>query len=417
MNKFLIALRIFSVSGAALVGFWIPIRLVGFEPTMELEILFDLLISVVSVVNIYLFFIDEEVNPREWRNWFSLSVLLDILCAMPFALIAFFVFDGAAHWMLIINLLAARHIAHIKFLLDSFDNLKPMTYRLLPILIGLPILIHVIACGWIVMGSGNALAEGDSELTIYIKAVYWAMTTLTTVGYGDITPKTPWQMVYAALTQILGVGFFGYVLSNVASLIARSDAAREHHMDNLDRIETFMKTHKIPDHLRAKTRSYFHYLWNHKKGYRDNALLKGLPDKIQSDLYFFINRSIIEKVPFLRLASPELIEDLMNHLEPRIVVPGERIFKVGDPGDSLYFIQSGAVRILTKEGSVVAELSDGSFFGEMALLSDRRRSATAVASQYCDLYSLSKGSFERVIHSYPEFHEHVQKVMKERQNA
>lgn len=406
-------LRLISIGGAFLVGFWLPIRLIGFEPPMGLEILFDLIVSFVSVINIYLYFHTTEKSPKNWRTWNNISLLLDVTCLLPLSLFVFLVFDQTMEWLLLLNLLTARHIRHIRPFLDYFDSLQPITYRLVPIFVMLPLLVHIIACGWIALGSGTVGNDPDQILT-YVKSIYWTFTTLTTVGYGDISAKSIPQMLYACGIQVVGVGVFGFILSNVAGLLARSDAAREHHMDNLDKIETYMKLHHTPDELRAKVRSYYHYMWTSKKGYRDESLIEELPAKIQSELLLHINQPIIQKVSFLNTASPELIEELMSELKPRVFVPGERIFKAGEVGDSLYFIQNGNVAIISKDGKKLATLGEGSFFGEMALLSDNPRSATAQADEFCDIFTLHRESFERVTNSYPEFRSHIQEVMAKR---
>lgn len=400
-------MRVLSIFGAFLVGFWLPIRLIGYNPPVAVEIFFDLLVSLVAGLNIYLFFHLTQENPWKFKSWLNLGLILDVICLMPLSIFAFLVFDTTVGWILLLNLLCARHIRQIKPFLDQYDSLQPMTYRLIPLFLSLPLLVHLIACGWIALGSGTAGIDADPILT-YVKAIYWAFTTLTTVGYGDISAKTIPQMLYACGTQVIGVGVFGFILSNVASLLSRSDAAREHHMNNLDKIETFMRNHKIPHDLKARTRNYYHYLWTTKQGYQDTSLIEGLPHKLQSDLFFHINRSIVEKVPFLNKASAEMIEDLMDQLEPRIYVPGERIFRIDEPGDCLYFIQSGQVDIIGRDNQVLIRLSDGAFFGEIALLTDKPRSATAKAVGYCDLFLLHRQAFHHVANAYPEFKMHLE---------
>jgi voltage-gated potassium channel len=119
-------------------------------------------------------------------------------------------------------------------------------------------------------------------------------------------------MLYACFLQVTGVGVFGFVLSNVASLLSRMDAAREHHLDNLDKVETFMHSHHIPVDLKGKVRSYYHYMWKKHRGYQDRTLLADLPQKMQSEVLLFINRNIVSKVPLFKGASEDLVEELMS---------------------------------------------------------------------------------------------------------
>jgi voltage-gated potassium channel len=407
-------LRLFSILTAILVGGTLPLYLIGIQLPNGVELFFDILVPIASANNIYLHFKSREKKLWRFKSWIHLGLWADLICLVPFSLIVA-LWTGQRYASLVfINLMVTRHIGRIKSFLDAFGNLKPVLYRLVPLALTTPLLVHLVACGWISLGSGSAGPDLDRTFE-YVKALYWSFSTLTTVGYGDITAKTPVQMFYASLIQVIGVGMFGYVLSNVTSLLSRIDAAREHHMDSLDRIETFMHSHRIPTSLRGSIRSYYHYLWTNHKGYRDKTLIRDLPPKIQSELLFYINKSIIEKVPFFKGANQELIEDLMTQLEPKIIVPGERIFRVDEPGSALYFIHSGEVEILARDGSRVVILGEGSFFGEMALLSDRLRNATARALSYTDLYILPKESFFRTIAAYPEFRKHIEDVVKTRQ--
>ena len=409
-------LRLFSIFNAMLVGFWLPLRMIGFKIPLPVDLTLDLVISLASAVNIYIHFKKHEQKFSDWKAWISVSVVLDLVCLMPLMFIDDRFFDSNSTGLVFLNLLAARHIWKIKEFLDEFDTLKPIVYRIVPLALTMPLLVHLIACGWMALGSGTAGPDPDKTFE-YIRAFYWAMTTLTTVGYGDIAAKTAYQMLYCSGTQLVGVGVFGFVLSNVASLLSRLDAAREHHMDNLDQIETVMHSYKIPPETKSKVRSYYHYLWKEHRGYMDKSVLEDLPSKLQAELHFAINHAIIERVSFLKEASNEMLEDIMLALDHRVFVPGEKIFRAGDDGDCLYMIHAGQIDILTFDNKHIASLSDGAVFGEIALISEGARTATARAASYCDLYALPKKDFTRIVEYYPDFKSHLEEVMRSRMAA
>lgn len=409
-------MRLFSILGAFVAGVWLPFRVIGFVPSQTMSMIFDLVLSSVCFLNVVLHFAHHRKSWRVPQSWKKPGVVLDFTCGIILLAGAIFSADLIPVFKWIVAFSIMRHLVKINPFLDSFSSLRPIAYRLIPLCIALPLVVHLAACGWLWLGSGSSDPEND-HILMYVKAIYWAFSTLTTVGYGDIVPKTPPQMLYACLVQLGGVGFFGFIVSNVASLLARSDAAREHHMDNLDRIESFMHQHRIPNELRSNTRAYYHYMWTNKKGYQDSALIQDLPAKIQSELLLHINKPIIERVSFLKAASSDLISDLMSELKPRVFVPGERIFKADEAGDALYFIQSGSVEVISREGELITTLGEGAFFGEMALITNDKRSATAKASTFCDVFELHRQSFDKVTSAYPEFLEHVETVMKKRTAA
>lgn len=406
-------IRMFSIISAMAAGFWLPLKLNGIAMPTYLDLIFDLWVSIAAGANLWLHFETHRLNPKDKKNWFSATAILDWFCLLPLTLIEDIYLGGADKFLIVINLIAVRHIWNIKDFLDEFDNLKPVVYRLIPIALMMPQLVHLVACGWIALGSGTSGPDTD-KWAEYIKAVYWAMTTLTTVGYGDISAKTPAQMIFASCTQLAGVGVFGFVVSNVASILSRLDAAREHHMENLDKIENFMNSYEIDEKVRTKVRSYYHYVWKEHRGTLDKSLMYSLPGKLQSELNFSINHSIIEKVSFLKDAPRDLLEDIMLALDHRVFVPEERVFRAGDPGDCLYLIHSGSVSILTVDNKHIATLSQGAVFGEIALISDGPRTATVKANSYCDLYALPKGAFDKIIGAYPDFKAHLQEITAKR---
>ena len=87
---------------------------------------------------------------------------------------------------------------------------------------------------------------------------------------------------------------------------------------------------------------------------------------------------------------------------------GQTIFRQGEPGADMFFISRGHCEVIGPDGrSVVATLREGDFFGEIALLEHRPRTASVRAATYCDLYRLDKESFDRVIERFPEFGAHI----------
>jgi CRP/FNR family cyclic AMP-dependent transcriptional regulator len=102
----------------------------------------------------------------------------------------------------------------------------------------------------------------------------------------------------------------------------------------------------------------------------------------------------------------ETLTRCVDSLRSRRYRRNETIFHQGDPGDSLYVIQSGAVKIVLpdpegEEGAIIATLSSGDFFGELALLDGEEHSATAIALETTEALVLRRDAFERLVDEDP----------------
>ena len=103
------------------------------------------------------------------------------------------------------------------------------------------LVMHVLACGWLLIEKPYA----ELNYTAYNKAFYWVVATLTTVGYGDITPTSNFGRIYASSVMLLGIGVYGLVISNMSRLIIQQDRRREETHKKMDQLGAFFNHYKI----------------------------------------------------------------------------------------------------------------------------------------------------------------------------
>ncbi len=268
-----------------------------------------------------------------------------------------------------------------------------------------------ITCGWLTIHEIN---PSISQLSNYISALYWTTTTLTTVGYGDIVPHSDPEKLYSVLVMILGVGFYGYLIGNVASVLSKKDPAKEYFIENMESLSTLVKYRNIPPVLANKIRSYFTYLWKHKIIINEDKFINELPYGLKLDLLSNLREEVLKKVELFRNANKNFIEALSLKLKPLALTPNDYLFKEGDEGDKMYFVVKGNLSII-KNSKEVAEITEGDFVGEIALFRDVHRTATVIAKSYCQLYSLDKKDFSSLIKKYPDISNKIERKMNLRE--
>lgn len=357
------------------------------------------------------------------RSWF----IVDLIAAMP---LDYLYSDGvvseASNAMRSLRLFSPRYIQilllvrmlriyHIFPFLERTKKkelFNPGIVRLFFTIFIVLVISHWVACGWIALGK---IDEKLDHYTNYIKAIYWVITTITTIGYGDITPSTNLQTIYTMFVQLTGAGMYGYIIGNLASMLANSDLARTQFRAKMEKIQTFMAYRDVPQDLQDSIRTYYDYLWNNRRGFDETSVLEDLPSSLKLQVALHLNKDIIEKVPMFKGAPDDLIRQIVLNLKPVLFTPGDYIFRKGEMGDQMYFISRGKVEIVSEDGQTVyATLSDGAFFGEIALLFSSERTASVRSAEYCDLYTLDKQTFDNVLAKFPDIARQVQAMAEER---
>lgn len=376
----------------------------GFRlPILDFAVMIGFLLDPIVTLRSFL------LRDKETRRGFIRYVLpIDVVAAIAV------VFLDTGDWWTILALLKLLHVTVFITLWRHQLLKRGNVVRLALFTYWLAVLIHVTACGWIEMRYTKPIVHPESA---YLVSIYWSVTTLTTIGYGDITPKNADQMKYTIVIMLVGFVLMGYLIGNIASLLNKPDPLRAQYANALEEVSAFVQYHNLPADLQRRIVDYFGYMWQQRAAFDESNILTLLPSGIRTEVSLHLKRDVIQRVPFFRDATENFIREIASEMRPLVVTPGEFVFHSGDPAGNMYFISRGNLEVVDSSGQVIGSLSDGDFFGEMALLEKRRRMGAVRALDYCDLYELSYEAFHRIVDAHPDFRFYMQDIARRRAEA
>ncbi|MGC2778954.1 MAG: cyclic nucleotide-gated ion channel [Bradyrhizobium sp.] len=185
-------------------------------------------------------------------------------------------------------------------------------------------------------------------------AMWWAIVTLGTVGYGDVVPVTPLGRVVTVFAIIWGFAMIALPVAIISTAFAEEIKRRD----------------------------------------------------------FVVTWGMLAKVPLFSHLNAAEIADIMRLLRARTIESGEVLVRRGDAASSMYFITAGEVEIELPTQCV--RLADGTFFGEIALLHRTKRSGTVTAARKTRLLVLDAQDFHALIERMPALAAHVRTTAKAR---
>uniref|UniRef100_A0A3Q1I3A6 Cyclic nucleotide-binding domain-containing protein n=1 Tax=Anabas testudineus TaxID=64144 RepID=A0A3Q1I3A6_ANATE len=400
----------------------------------------DLIVDIMFIVDILINFRTTYVNTNEevvshpgkiaihyFKGWF----LIDMVAAIPFDLLIFG--SGSDETTTLIGLLKTARLLRLVRVARKLDRYSEYGAAVLMLLMCIFALIaHWLACIWYAIGNvekpylehkigwldnlGVSIGKkynysdpssGPSIKDKYVTALYFTFSSLTSVGFGNVSPNTNSEKIFSICVMLIGSLMYASIFGNVSAIIQRlySGTAR-YHLQML-RVKEFIRFHQIPNPLRQRLEEYFQHAWTYTNGIDMNMVLKGFPECLQADICLHLNKNLLQGCKAFLGATKGCLRALAMRFKTTHVPPGDTLVHSGDVLTALYFVSRGSIEIL-KDDVVVAILGKNDIFGEMIHLYSKpgKSCADVRALSYCDLHTIQREEILEVLDMYPEFADH-----------
>ncbi|CDW89496.1 cation channel family protein [Stylonychia lemnae] len=253
--------------------------------------------------------------------------------------------------------------------------------RLLFLMLIFIVLCHIFACLWIFVGlfddtKNNWIYQKEYQdyknFQLYITSFYFTVTTIVTVGYGDITAQNTGERIICILLMIIGVIAFSFATGSLSSIISNYDSSQAKLKEKIATLNDIREQYQIGPKLFDELRKAIKY--DHSKNYNDVIqFMEELPHKLKIDLAMEIHRDIYQNVDFFKARDSQFIFWVGPLLKPLLFSEQKYIYREGDEIKEIYFMTNGTAGFVLPiyNNAVYIQVEKGDEFGLTDLVYDK----------------------------------------------
>nr|XP_033515318.1 potassium channel AKT2/3-like isoform X2 [Nicotiana tomentosiformis] len=228
------------------------------------------------------------------------------------------------------------------------------------------------------LGSVNPNFRETSLWIRYISAMYWSITTMTTVGYGDLHAVNTVEMIFIIFYMLFNLGLTAYIIGNMTNLVVEGTRRTMEFRNSIQSASNFVCRNRLPPRLKEQILAYMCLRFK-AESLNQQQLIEQLPKTICKSIRHHLFLPTVEKVYLFKGVSREILLHLVADMKAEYIPPREDVIMQNESPDEVYIIVSGEVEMIDSEmknEQIVWTLKSGDMLGEVGAFCCRPQSYT-----------------------------------------
>jgi potassium voltage-gated channel Eag-related subfamily H protein 7 len=343
-----------------------------------------------------------KIAKRYLSSWF----LIDLISILPYDILTVTGGGGNMGNLKMLRIVRCMRLLKIVKILKSFKKMEKMkekagvkfsTTKLLQFIVVLVGVSHWLSCLWMMVPSmessdenwvtnyyGIKYASTDTVIDpsqlegcdaeelassgfkfcqqkeigagqLYLTCLYWAIMTLSTIGYGDVTPVTDAERFIAIVGMGIGAGVYAYLVGGICGILANRDPVTTEFHQTVDNLNNFMDEYDIPQAMKHKLRAF---CFGTKQLFRarvHEGVLGTLSPQLRCDVICYVNEPWISKVALFNCLPPDerrlFLTECVVNMTTSAYALDEYVIRKADPVSNMYIVKEGMCCKVGKRGS------------------------------------------------------------------
>jgi uncharacterized Tic20 family protein len=256
---------------------------------------------------------------------------------------------------------------------------------------------HFFGCLWVFVARNlhKEEVEGDSWIevgnfqtmsvfSLYITSYYFTMTTITTVGYGDIGGNSTLERVICIFLQLIGVVSYSFASGSLTQILANYDSISQRNQGKIDMLNKIFKENSLPADLYYQLMTQIQSQTSPKDRNEIMDFLDDLPFRLKVRTIMYIFKESYESVNYLKSQSNNFLAWICPLLTQVFIPIDQYIYYETDSITEIYFQISGfaAFVLPLKKNIVYLYVNNGEFFGEVDLIMPAKEQGRSVEEMF-----------------------------------